>query len=340
MVPECTRHYLLALTRPFDAPKGACVPDMHAVPSRKFTKRLRFSAVTGTSGYGFVAMSPSFTANDYLQVTLDSLDSRVHMLAYSNASYAANGISTNAIVAPSTNGVSQTSIPTPYTHASYTEAATGLYQAGSDIKARVVGAGIRIKYSGTELNRGGTVYAVRSPDGHTLHGRSFAELGALETTTVMEVTGRKWSEVNWVPCNSADYEYSRRGDTSNEHHGENSTTGTSTADWLDHFEHNIGLAWSSTPGNTFQVEAVIHLEYTGSGIDSVTPSHSDIQGMSDIRNNISFTAGFYETLASTVSGFGQGMSEIGSRAGNAAAYAGTQYLYNRYAGNRPYRLEL
>lgn len=48
----CTRHYISALTNPFDLHANPCVPDMHAIPTKKLRMVSRGTFQIGSQGVG------------------------------------------------------------------------------------------------------------------------------------------------------------------------------------------------------------------------------------------------------------------------------------------------
>jgi hypothetical protein len=88
--------------------------------------------------------------------------------------------------------------PTVCANAPYANAAFGPSSTG--LKWRLVSAGIRIKYYGTELNRGGQVVGYSSPYHSDLDGNTIAQLLSHRSVDVHHVADDDgWYMVTWRP---------------------------------------------------------------------------------------------------------------------------------------------
>jgi hypothetical protein len=146
VISPCTQSFIKVMTNPFgsfnDLP---CIPDVISIPSFRFSAKSRGIMTVGTAGTGFVALNP-------------------WLLVDSNPGSNANG----------------TDFPVQYTTATYTAASAvntynggafpiGVFGAASNsfltaatlaligVQYRLVGAGIRIGYAGSLINRGGRI---------------------------------------------------------------------------------------------------------------------------------------------------------------------------------------
>jgi len=149
--------YALALGNPFDGPL-ATIPDFPSVPSRRMRCFSRGTFSTGTGGFGFCIADPyAFAAND------------LNSIFKTDATYAsASGLTATAIGAGVQGATS---------NSDYASAAFG---ATTRIRGRIVAFGLRIRYLSTELNRGGIVLGVQTPNHTNLTGLTFAQLDAYE----------------------------------------------------------------------------------------------------------------------------------------------------------------
>jgi hypothetical protein len=262
----CSSSYLKALIDPFMLEGGtACIPDLADFPSAKRLIISRGTFALGSLGVGFVLVSPYTFVNDAPSIC-----------------YTTGNIFTGAGVSLSTNpGVALAAQNFPFVTADFNP--TG-YQG------RIVGAGVRIRYLGTELNRSGRCIPVRlNRHGQPLDGATAVDFLAQPEIPSMAVT-RSWKAVTFLPRTSTsslqlvggslssanDYEYS---------FGDSLDTGVGT-----HFAGaDIGFfVDGGIMNNAFEYEVYGHYEFcaTGGGLspDGITPSHSDVPGLTAVRN--------------------------------------------------------
>jgi hypothetical protein len=253
---NCAREYLTALEFPFTQKSVACIPDLHSVPSKKVRCKTRFTFSTGTTGDGFVAFNPWCNNNSQ------------PVGGASTAAYAA-GANIGDPVLPSANvaQIFQTKIP-------YPASAFHVADPSSGVQARTVGFGLRVRYIGPEMARSGQIIAIRQPDNETLVARTFVTCRSYETAKTFN-NKRQWVYVTYRPVKPNEYEFS----------ADASTPSDST-----NFKFPLVIAITGTtntsgaPGPApFEGEVVSYVEYVGN-IDAITHSHTDINGMSHIRN--------------------------------------------------------
>lgn len=195
----------------------------------------------------------------------------------------------------------------PYAIADFDELPDGtrLGTNGPSIQSRVVGVGLRVRYAGTKLNEGGTILTFRREDGETTHGYTYDQL-ASRLNTRSSAIGSKWHEVAYLPVQPTDYDYCRNGLI-----GAEGVPGidSSTILFLDNVRYNTGFYLkTAAPTQPFQFEYILHVEYLGKSIDSITKSHSDITGMSHVRNaiiqappEVQAGPGFFQKMLTSVS---------------------------------------
>jgi len=115
------------------------------------------------------------------------------------------------------------------------------------VKARIVSFGIRLRYTGTELNRSGSIVTVEEPNHISLNGRSVADLLLLDRTTQQQVD-REWHTALYQPTALA-----------TEKSGEVQFTNGYPAG-----NEFLAVTITGVPGETFDWEYVINNEYIGS----------------------------------------------------------------------------
>jgi len=122
------------------------------------------------------------------------------------------------------------------------------------LEYRTAGFGVRIRYTGTNDNMGGTVYCYRSPSNSEVNGLTFDEISGYPETT-RYVLDRQWKTVVWKVCRPDDTDFA-----------------TSTAD-----DYPVVIMVQSATGAAvpFDYEVVNFHELIGSTIQNTTASHSD-----------------------------------------------------------------
>lgn len=270
---------------PFKLSRPVCIPDTHVVPSKKLTLIIRGSGSTGTNNLGFILANPFHTANDSLLTTTGSL--AFATVAYSNGSVPVAGVYSAANVT-TPNGVNvYPLVSAPYALANYDQAPDGSQNATAvGAQSRVVGAGLRLRYAGTNLNKGGTALILRRDDGETFDDFNWDALAARSNTKVVPYS-EKWHEVSYVPVQPNDYDYCRNGIFGTDGHPDAISTPNITYAMA---RHHIGIAVkSAAPSQPFDWEYIAHIEFLGKNVNGISQSHSDIVGMSQVRNVIAST---------------------------------------------------
>lgn len=176
-----TSEYCHALCNPFDAqPCGVpLAPVLQTYKSKNYAKG---TLHTGTAGVGFLLCSPNLLAvNDAAPIH------------YTTSAYAG-----------STMEVTGTGVNSASSNAPFVSSQIG--NAASQILYRLVAAGIRLRYGGTELNRGGFKIALIDPTHDGLEGRDQASLLSDQQATRYSVN-RDWTSVIWRPVVEAEYRF-------------------------------------------------------------------------------------------------------------------------------------
>jgi hypothetical protein len=226
-----------------------CIPDLHAVSSKKARVLTRGTFETSaTTGVGWITVNPW------------RADTTVRLGSKTSSTYAGNASTPLSTV--DIGVVSYIGTKFPYPASSW----------GVDgISHRIVGVGLRVRYTGIELYRGGRAVMLRSPDNKPLIGNdSVASVFGYSQAKTFPVT-EQWVMVAYKPVRPGEFEYSANA----------GTAGASSDDSL--FFGVTGTAGPSNASAIFEFEVITHVEYIGE-IDNITKSHSDIVGMSEIRN--------------------------------------------------------
>lgn len=240
MLSPCVVKYASALENPFKVIDGACIPDMHSIPSYKMRYHSKGTFTIGTSGVGFIAINAGCQANNV------------------NAIFASTVDYNGTVIATAGTGVTpQVFVGLPY-------ASTSFGNDDNDVQGRLVGCGLRIRYIGTKLNEGGRVVMARHPTNKSLVSQSIAGLLSSYQQLETESVSTRWRTCTYRPVSSADYEYK----------GNNGVDQVSMAALVQ-----------SSAGNEFEYEVVSYYEFAGQVLNP-TRTHSDIAGLSAIRNSL------------------------------------------------------
>lgn len=179
---KCTAEYAQALINPFTGPL-ACVPVAPTALSYKFRVWSKGTLFTSNvTGVGFIIADPTTAvANDVV------------------ALYTTGATFTGSVLTNGGAGVNNAVTNSPFALAAFGDvAALAAY--------RVVCAGIRIRYVGTELNRGGQIIALLDPTGSSMIGNSSVAMLAEPQARKFPVN-RTWTTVTWRPTDNQDYSF-------------------------------------------------------------------------------------------------------------------------------------
>jgi len=222
---------------------------------------IRGLATVGSAGVGFILVAPYELMNDGTAVAATTATYPNVVTPSQGAAYVAGQVNVSAAAQQ------------PYSNGSF----------GSRL-ARTVACGIRVRYVGTELNRGGRLLYAQNPQTgtQTFSNQNINDLGNRQDSVIVPVT-RKWTTVSYIPGTADAYSYDVSPNDGIVRGGVYALQGA-----------GICIMMEGTPGNNFEFEAVWYSEWIpGRGADdavpSVTASHSDLTGMSAVRDYISGT---------------------------------------------------
>lgn len=233
---KCVVDYAAALVDPFTQPP-TCLPVAPSLESQKYACFVRGNFYAGTSngGFGYVALAPK-PVNDF------SSPNQAVWASTSAFTLQAVNSSSNANV----DGMNPNS---PFTNPE-------LYGNSGDISVRITAAGIRARYTGTELNRSGSMVAFEQPDHHSVVGLTYEDVLAYKSAVVTPVS-REWTVVTYQPKRDDEFKFLdsvNSGSVSN--------------------HQMVIMVNGLTAGESLEFEAFIHFEAIGSTIRGKTPSHA------------------------------------------------------------------
>lgn len=251
---QCARDYMKVLVNPFEpGVSGApCIPDYRAIPSAKFYLRVRGSMTVSksgtTAGLGFVIFNP-FRPNTIVGASGGPAIMRT------------TGIDGSAL-STVTGAAATTYVDWKYfdTTLQYADFATD----GSKNKFRVVGAGLRIQYTGQSDDRQGQYILWRHPSNQRTAltaGLTAAELLQYEDT-VYQAVDTGIHQVIYKPVDNDDFEYGVQNSSSA------LDCGVMAA-----------VVEGAAVGSTFLYEAIAWYEAIGPTMRGESPSHVDLSGL-------------------------------------------------------------
>lgn len=162
-----------------------------------------------------------------------------------------------AVQVPYTNEVTNSAVP---------------FMTTAAPRFKLVGAGLRVRYVGTELNRGGRIVGYTCPLGEDLYSLSFDELASYPGAMVYSVD-RSWKQIAYKPASPADNDYK---------------TVSNSYSWVQSI---MAFAVKSTASNEFEYEVVTFYEFISNPavnkvVESMTPTSSDIVGLSAVQEYV------------------------------------------------------
>jgi len=267
---ECAAKYAIAIVSPWD-PRcvSACIPNTSR-PTYKMTAYSRGTVVIGTAGFGFLAYAPCL-AKDFAAIY------------YSNngAAYAGTQIITGNTMPPGTAIGLMTNLP--FTRAQLID--TGLGDL-PEVMGRIVSSSISIKYTGTELNRGGQVLCFAEPAHDNVHGAALADWLSRREINVDTPTANR--DKCWVVTYGLDENEREFGDAVATDASDSksiarvypfSRTTPCTPASPTNGAAVMGIMLSGVAGTTFEYNIIQHNEFIGIPCDPfLSPTISDPAG--------------------------------------------------------------
>lgn len=239
---KCAADYARCLANPFSGPL-ACVPSFPATSSLKSRVWIKGVFSTGTSGIGFIAADPSSMcvynppANAATFFTLPGFAGTDMNFGSANVGFA------------SSNAVNAAGNVSP-----------------SGVVYRVVSCGLRIRYIGTELNRGGIILGLHDLNHNSLYERDFASIDG-EINSVRFRVDREWKTVLYKPVIDTDDNFASAFPTFTPSGNDNSF-----------YMGFIVSSPTATIPESYEYEIYGVYEFQGRIIRGQTPSHFDPVG--------------------------------------------------------------
>jgi len=285
VLSKCSRYYFCALLCPFwwtdevceklvrslklnpSEKENPCIPTIPNVKSRKTFMFSRGEFAMSATGSGFITFAPRRLASDCVGSSYNSCPlyySSIAWVAPSGCIYP--NVDANL---PMDFGIISSSLNSDYTSSSLP------LVNGRGIKYRVVGAGMRIRYIGKEVDRSGLIHALITPNHDTVSGLNVVNAGNYETYFRWPVA-REWVTITHTPVMDDDFLYFPDSINNPAFFGTIFSTQS--------FQHYMGFQITDCLSGSFEYEAIAHYEIVGSEVRGLTPTPVDMPGISAVLN--------------------------------------------------------
>jgi hypothetical protein len=246
-IAPATAQWINTLGNPFGNQLSSGVPDFPATLTRKFKCFVKGTADTGTTGFGFVVAE-----------FLNAAASDVVCVRNSLSTYAGTTVdyTTGATVSNSLSN-------SDYVAADFGNTPTTL-------QYRIVGAGLKVRYTGTELNKGGQLIAFADPRHRSVFQRSISSIDGNDTSRRFAMN-REWTTVLYRHVDTDDLDFTATLPTVTPANTD------STFYTVVCFQAPAGVSLS------FEWEMHAHFEVVGRNIRGATPSYADPTGFAAVN---------------------------------------------------------
>jgi len=275
---DCAKNYAVALVNPFsyldytdiaansvlgldlNNMEPPCIPSFPSLKSRRLRCFIRGTMTVGTAGNMQLVLAPRRLANNYPIISNYSPPLIISTGA-TDPGTTFPTLDTGAGLAPGFTGVN--------TNSDFTTAESDL-----NTTMRLVGAGIRIRYAGPDINRSGIIHAAYTPGHQSLSDFSLNEISQFETYFRLPVS-KKWSMLTYTPTLPDEYQYDTDLGTG---------TGEGGNTVYPNYHYMGFLVTGAAPGTLFEYETVHLLEVVGPTVRDLKPAESDIRGLEMVNN--------------------------------------------------------
>jgi hypothetical protein len=267
----CAHLYARSLIDPWSLVDGRGVDELPCVPTfpnqktRKYTAYIKTMVTVGASGNGALALAPRRLANNY-----DTTNDTAAPLMYTSDATVAFGTAFPTVDSQSalSGGLTATNYNSDY------DTSQAVQEA---YICRLVCAGVRVRYAGTELNRGGNIHGYVDPSHTSVSTLTVDQISQRESYYRCQNV-REWCTIVYSPLFmdqlelQPDFLYRDDGevpDSSN----------------LD--SHFMGFVFTGmVAASTFEVEVVASFEIQGPAVRGQTRSTADTVGMQAVLNTV------------------------------------------------------
>lgn len=177
----CTLEYAESLIDPFKKDLAPCLPYGVAVRSQKLCVFSQGSLTTGTAGWGGITVYGALVS-DGVAATC------------TNSNYALSVLPTFGAAGTDSHSFANS----PFTSADLS--------TNTGVEMRLCSLGVRVRYVGTELNRGGLRFALHHPEHLSVAGMAASDITQFDFKQIDSQT-RDWTAVVYTPLRQSDYDF-------------------------------------------------------------------------------------------------------------------------------------
>lgn len=264
----CTQLYATSLIDPWSLVDGRgatelpCVPTFPNQKSRKYTAYIKTMMTIGSQGNASVGFAPRRMAGNY------GANTSLSALIYTSSNAVASGATFDAY---DTNAA----ISAGFTGANYNSEYTTLEASNPAFVYRLVCAGLRVRYAGTELNRGGNIHGYVDPAHYSTSFASVDTISQRESYYRCQNL-REWCSIVYSPIYTNELEMQPDVEVR-----------LAAGGPLPMDLHFMGfICTGMVAGSTFEVEAVASFEIQGPQVRGQTKSTADVIGMQAVLNTV------------------------------------------------------
>jgi hypothetical protein len=293
LLSRCAQLFAFACVDPFNpAARGVCCPSTPAPPSQKICVFSRFVTTVGTAGVGAIWMTPSLCNNSPSIFTTTVL--------YTKTLAASETLPILSAANSMSPGVVAINAPTPYTAAQMT---VNFVQGAQLVAGRILCCGLRVQYTGTELNMSGLNHCFIDATHDNVSWMGYADIDST-TVGVIEPNSREPCMLVSCAMSTQEVEYPSDAYAANPtlalypwSNGE-TTFSNVIGSLVGGLTYDSGVGTQTgaplgiiiiqgVAGTTVFSEYIMHAEYTGTLTQSAnTPSDSDPEGLSLVQSAI------------------------------------------------------
>lgn len=180
--------YAVSLLAPWAA-TNPCLPVPPIIPAQRLKLWARGSLQCSTvTNFGFLLLGTNVANNEGVTTA--------HPVLFTSSTYTGVTLVDDA----ATTGVNSINFNSPF-------AVNDFGTTGISLAVRIVSWGGRVRYTGTELNRGGTIYCLEEPNHSDLDNYNIEQMLKYQRCQAQQVD-REWHSVTYQPVLPREFEYS------------------------------------------------------------------------------------------------------------------------------------
>lgn len=312
--------YAAVLTDPLSLlGQQPCIPDANAIPSFKYSSRLRTTFTVGTSSVGGVAVWPHMLGvNGPIIGPIGAFNYEFPKVRCTTAEYAA----TNALFGRVYAMIEGTTVPGTVNNNAFSSLFTKTDFVNRSRSLRLVGSGIRITYTGSLTDQRGTVYFVRNPTASPVLPDTFDNVDellasqAVVRTNVRNLSPNGTNGTTYLPLSERD---------SNMIAEPYSDANLAQVDGVPTRLGYMIMVTGATPGTGYDIDVISYFEAYGTSLP-LTQSESDPGGTGAVRAAVAANSTSSDVQTSHASTIAGAMLQLAYASGKAAVRTAMPYI--------------